>query len=127
RTQFESLREEQKKAGLEPWSPFEGEDEWEHSRWMMTSGISQSKTDEYLKLKKKCVREGIDPSFHNNRAFLKRIDALPEGPQWKCYPFELEGNELGADNKPRTEVLEMWHRDPVECVRELLGNPAFTK
>ncbi|KAJ7456359.1 hypothetical protein B0H11DRAFT_1874417 [Mycena galericulata] len=125
RTQFESLREEQRKAGLEPWSPFESEDEWEHSRWMMTSGISQSKTDEYLKLK--TVREGIDPSFHNNRAFLKRIDALPEGPQWKCYPFELEGNELGADNKPRTEVLEMWHRDPVECVRELLGNPAFTK
>jgi len=23
------------------------------------------------------------------------------------------------------EQLELWRRDPVECVRELMGNPAF--
>ena len=23
------------------------------------------------------------------------------------------------------ETLELWRRDPVECVRELIGNPAF--
>lgn len=73
------------------------------------------------------VKGGIDPSFHNNRAFLQRIDALPEGPKWDCYPFELVGDEVGSDGKPKTETLEIWYRDPVECVRELLGNPAFTK
>lgn len=73
------------------------------------------------------MREGADPSFHNNRALLQRIDALPEGPGWRCYPFELEGDELSEDGKKQTEVLEMWCRDPVECVRELLGNAAFTK
>ena len=25
----------------------------------------------------------------------------------------------------RKEILEVWHRDPVECVRELIGKPAF--
>jgi hypothetical protein len=24
-----------------------------------------------------------------------------------------------------TEDLELWKRDPVECVKELIGNPAF--
>lgn len=51
-TQFEKLREEQKKAGRAPWEPFESEEEWELARWLMTSGISQMKTDEFLKLKK---------------------------------------------------------------------------
>jgi hypothetical protein len=56
---------------------------------------------------------------------LKRIDALPEGPKWTCYPFELKGDELDASGKPKKEVVELWCRDPVECVRELVGNPAF--
>jgi hypothetical protein len=25
------------------------------------------------------------------------------------------------------EELELWRRDPVECVKELVGNPAFRK
>ncbi|KAJ6611660.1 hypothetical protein B0H10DRAFT_2437370 [Mycena sp. CBHHK59/15] len=123
KTQFEKLRDEQKAAGRVPWEPFESEDEWELARWLMTSGISLKKTDEFLKLKK--VR-AMDPSFHNSRAFLKRVDALPEGPEWFCHPFELLGDELDADGNPKKEVLELWHRDPIECVRELLGNPAFT-
>ncbi|KAJ6456801.1 hypothetical protein C8R47DRAFT_996166 [Mycena vitilis] len=124
-TQFEKLREDQKSKGQAPWSPFESEDEWELARWLMTSGISQKKTDAYLNLK--TVREGSNPSFHNNRAFLQRIDALPEGPKWRCYPFELVGDELNADGEAKKEIVEMWCRDPVECVRELVGNPAFTE
>ncbi|KAJ7159504.1 hypothetical protein C8R46DRAFT_906545 [Mycena filopes] len=124
KTAFETYREEQRKAGCAPWQPFESEDEWEMARWLMTSGLSQKKVDEYLRLKK--VREGIKPSFHNNRAFLQRIDALPRGPQWKCYPFTLVGDEVDADGKQKREIMEMWCRDPVECVRELVGNRAFT-
>lgn len=26
-----------------------------------------------------------------------------------------------------TEEVELWSRDPVECIRELIGNPAFQK
>ncbi|KAJ6550701.1 hypothetical protein B0H10DRAFT_2379627 [Mycena sp. CBHHK59/15] len=37
------------------------------------------------------------------------------GPQWFCSPFEFEGNELDTDG------------DPIKCIKELLGNPAFTK
>ncbi|KAJ7689553.1 hypothetical protein B0H17DRAFT_872490, partial [Mycena rosella] len=127
KTFFETLREQQRDAGRAPWYPFESEDQWELARWLMTSGLSQKKTDSYLKLKtvRTSVREGINPSFHNNRAFLKHIDALPEGPQWFCHPFELKGDEVDADGQPKTEIVELWHRDPLECIQELLGNPSF--
>jgi hypothetical protein len=73
------------------------------------------------------VREGIKPSFQNNRAFLRFVDSLPAGPQWYCNPVELVGDELDADQQPKKEIVEVWYRDPVECVRELLGNPSFKK
>ncbi|KAK7012305.1 hypothetical protein R3P38DRAFT_3589170 [Favolaschia claudopus] len=92
-TVFENLRAEQKENGHPPWYP----------RRNIPLIISQ-------------VREKIQPSFPNNRAFLKFIDALPSGPQWFCHALE------GEDKK---EAVEVWYRDPVECVRELLGNPSF--
>lgn len=141
-TYFETLRERQKASGQAPWYPFESEEEWELAKWLMTSGLSQKKTGEYLKLKKVCtlprnlvlllidslqVREGINPSFPNNRAFLKYVDALPEGPGWFCHPFELKGDEKDDEGQPMREIVEMWYRDPVECIRELVGNPSFIK
>jgi hypothetical protein len=51
KTSFEFHREQQKEAGVEPWSPFESEDEWELARWLMSAGVSQKKMDTLLKLK----------------------------------------------------------------------------
>ena len=31
----------------------------------------------------------------------------------------------GEDGKALTENVELWLRDPLECIRELIGNPAF--
>ncbi|KAF7328359.1 hypothetical protein MVEN_02551500 [Mycena venus] len=96
KTYFETLRDEQKARGNAPWYPFESEEEWELAHWLMTSGLSQKKTDNYLKLK-----------------------------VWFCNAFELMGDELDADQQPRKETVEMWYRNPVECMKELLGNPSF--
>ncbi|KAJ7875707.1 hypothetical protein B0H14DRAFT_3547012 [Mycena olivaceomarginata] len=113
----------EKAEGNAPWYPFESEEEWELARWLMTLGLSQTKTDDYLKLK--VVRERVKPSFSNNRAFLKFVDALPSGPQWYCNAFELVGDECDPDQQPKKETVEMWYRNPIECVKELLGNPSF--
>jgi len=51
KTSFKFHREQQKEAGVEPWSPFESEDEWELARWLMSAGVSQKKMDTLLKLK----------------------------------------------------------------------------
>jgi hypothetical protein len=38
---------------------------------------------------------------------------------------KVQGNILNAQGEPVVEELELFHRNPIECVRELLGNPAF--
>lgn len=59
--------------------------------------------------------------------FYKKIDALPGGSAggWSAEFFEAVGDELDEDGNPRKELVELWKRDPVECVRELIGNPLF--
>ncbi|KAL1663369.1 hypothetical protein GGF50DRAFT_57064 [Schizophyllum commune] len=122
RTPFESLRDAQIKHGLPPYAPFRSMDEWEHLRWLVTSGASQSKIDQYLKLNS--IR-AIGLPFHNKYGLFKFVDTLPQAPAWSCRRWIVPGNVLGPDGQPLTEEIELWMRDPVECIKELLSNPAF--
>jgi hypothetical protein len=38
---------------------------------------------------------------------------------------KVAGNRKFEDGTFMSEEVELWKRNPVECVRELLGNPAF--
>lgn len=37
----------------------------------------------------------------------------------------VTGNRKDEEGKFMTEELELWLRDPVDCVKELIGNPSF--
>lgn len=37
----------------------------------------------------------------------------------------IDGDLKDSKGLPCTEEAEMWFRDPVDCVRELLANPSF--
>jgi hypothetical protein len=37
----------------------------------------------------------------------------------------VEGDILNESGASRTETVELWRRNLVECVRELIGNPEF--
>jgi len=50
RPKFEKHGDRQKAEGSDPWSPFASKEEWELARWLMGSGVSQTKIDEFLKL-----------------------------------------------------------------------------
>lgn len=50
KTSFEKIRKMQRKAEEEAWGPFRTEEEWDLARWLMTSSVSQTKLDEFLKL-----------------------------------------------------------------------------
>lgn len=39
--------------------------------------------------------------------------------------MSVEGDRVGEDGKKLSEDLELWRRDPLECIQELIGNPAF--
>lgn len=64
-------------------------------------------------------------SFKNHTQLLEAIDLLPGGPEWKCQPVTVTGDQIGLDGAEIKEELELWFRDPVECIRELIGNPLF--
>lgn len=71
------------------------------------------------------TRNRMQPSFVSNYMLLKKIDSLPTKSEWKCKIIEVEGNVISMDGKPETESVELWFRDPIECIRELIGNPVF--
>lgn len=54
---------------------------------------------------------------------MKKLDTLPAGPGWACDLMEVEGDRPREDGQMVVERLELWKRDPVECVKELIGNP----
>ena len=56
---------------------------------------------------------------------MKTVDKLWIGPGWYCEIIDLAGNQVGEDGRTLAEDLELWRRDPVECVNELIGNPSF--
>ncbi|KAG8975867.1 hypothetical protein FRB93_013819 [Tulasnella sp. JGI-2019a] len=80
-----------------------------------------------IALKYTQLRESGDfATFRNNATFLSTIDSLPDtSAPWNLTEITVEGNLVGADGKPMTETLELWMRDPVQCVADLIGNPAF--
>ncbi|KAJ7619276.1 hypothetical protein FB45DRAFT_755446 [Roridomyces roridus] len=121
-TILEEWREKQQAVGESEYSPFVGEDEWELAQWL-SKNVSQTATDEFLKLSMVSVKNEL--SFHNNRAFLQKIDALPTGPGWSCEIMSVVGNVKDEDGNLLTEDLELWMRDPVECIQQLMGNPLF--
>lgn len=67
----------------------------------------------------------IDTSFRNAYSLLKKIDSLPTGPPWTCNILEVTGDKEGDGGRRQTEVLELWARDPLDCIRELISNPIF--
>jgi hypothetical protein len=75
----------------------------------------------------KKIQERSRLSFHNTYSFLKKIDQLPTGPDWVCQMVTVEGDRIGEDGKNMTEEVELWRRDPLECIQELIGNPAFAE
>ena len=42
-----------------------------------------------------------------------------------CEIFEITRDRLDENGDPIVEEVELWRRNPVECVHELIGNPAF--
>jgi hypothetical protein len=67
-------------------------------------------------------------SFRSNYALNKLLDKLPTaGPRWRRIEKTITGDINGGDGKPLTEVIEIWVRNILDVIRELLGNVAYGK
>ncbi|KIM76445.1 hypothetical protein PILCRDRAFT_43985, partial [Piloderma croceum F 1598] len=128
---FEEIRETQEAMCKPPMAPFLDEEEWELARWLVKN-VTKTATDEFLKMKGHLLTDTLaqtrtryHPSYKSSFTFLNKVDQLPTGPEWMCKMIRTEGELLDEDDKPIIEEHELWIRDPVECIRELIGNPAF--
>ncbi|KAI6035763.1 hypothetical protein EDC04DRAFT_2868793 [Pisolithus marmoratus] len=87
------------------WVPFQNEGKWELAHFLMKN-MGQTKMDEFLKLD-------------------IYVDRLHTGPGWTCEMIDVESDIVAEDGTLRHEQLELWQCNPVECIQELMGNPAF--
>ncbi|KAI6102035.1 hypothetical protein EDD16DRAFT_1696689 [Pisolithus croceorrhizus] len=98
------------------YPPFEDHEEWELAQWLINN-VNQRATDEFL----------------NNHTFMKIVDRLPTSPEWRCELVYTNGDVKDirhdqGDDEGHTidgEEMELWVCNPVACIRELIGNPAF--
>ncbi|EDR11969.1 uncharacterized protein LACBIDRAFT_324272 [Laccaria bicolor S238N-H82] len=118
------IRREQETEGDPIWGPFADEAEWQLAQWLLQN-VGQKQVDAYLKLPIMCDR--MQPSYKNNRDFLKKLDALPTRRDlWTCEIITAPGNCINDDGKPMpAEKLELWHQNPVEVVKDLMSNESL--
>ena len=67
----------------------------------------------------------VAPTYKNTHGFFKNIDALSPGPKFSCTPLKMKGDLTDTNGDSHIKTHELWHRDPIECIVELLGNPFF--
>jgi hypothetical protein len=54
------------------------------------------------------------------------VDGLPTGgPEWTCDIITIASDAMDEEGETLTEDVELWRRNPVKCVQELMGNAAF--
>ncbi|KAJ7693514.1 hypothetical protein B0H14DRAFT_3100718 [Mycena olivaceomarginata] len=104
--------------------PFRDNDEWELAKWLIKH-VGHTATQEFLKLP--IISERASPSYTGKTDFFDKIDSLPGG---HCKTITTTGDIPDLEKDPtsktmKTETVELWFRDPVECVAELIGNPMF--
>ncbi|EPQ55314.1 hypothetical protein GLOTRDRAFT_129596 [Gloeophyllum trabeum ATCC 11539] len=123
-TRFDKLRRTQEERRQAVWDPFVDEEEWELARWL-AKNVGQNQIDEFLKLS--ITRNRTKPSYKNKQSLNDKIDALPAtGAPWVQEIITIAGDQFGEDGRLMEEEVELWYQDPVECIHELMGNPAFS-
>ena len=123
KTQFDVWLENQMKEEKNPWYPFASEQEWALTKWLLKSA-GQKSIDECSKLAiirevslffpyKKVLTEisqinsKKNLSFYNSYSFLKKVDMLPIGPEWKCNIIEVTGYQNDDDGNTMSKQLEL--------------------
>ncbi|KAG9084030.1 hypothetical protein FRC06_004268, partial [Ceratobasidium sp. 370] len=123
---LQRLHQEKVASGLAPAAPFADWLEFEFVKWMVERDISQGSREELLKLPIIIARARL--SFGSNYTLNNLIDALPlAGPKWNVKAVRVTGDKLGPNGQRVTQVVELWYRDILGVIQELLENHTYGK
>ncbi|KAF8193195.1 hypothetical protein K438DRAFT_1589717 [Mycena galopus ATCC 62051] len=120
-TTFQKIRDDQVLDQDEILGPFESDEEWELAKWLIKN-VGHNQMEAFLKLP---IIQGTHTAYSTKDQLLEAIDDLPGGVGWKLERVVLKGDVQDDSGNEVVETLELWYRDPVDCIRELMGNPVF--
>ncbi|KAJ7155600.1 hypothetical protein C8R46DRAFT_1004815 [Mycena filopes] len=99
------------------FAPFASELDWRIAEWVVKEGPGHKAFDRLLDIPG--VREKLGLSFSNIRGLHQIIDEIPERAAWTS-------KSLSFPDRPDEKYI-IQHRDPLDAIRTLLGNPAHAK
>jgi hypothetical protein len=73
------------------------------------------------------ITKNLRLSFTSHYTLYKKLNSLPGGTEWQKDIVTLFGNRHNRYGKRPQEKLEVWFRDPVAIVKDLLRNPNFAE
>lgn len=56
---------------------------------------------------------------------MAKIDSLPQAARFDLLKITMTGDVLTEKKERATEELELWMRNPVHLMQEIMANPAF--
>ncbi|KAG1805323.1 uncharacterized protein BJ212DRAFT_1210268, partial [Suillus subaureus] len=89
--------------------PFALREEWEVADFLLHSALSMAAINKFLQLSML--------SFNNTKDLQGWAEMLLKGPSWKCQVIP----SLHGTKSP----IQLFWRDPVECLESLFSNPLF--
>ncbi|EGO04440.1 hypothetical protein SERLA73DRAFT_148950 [Serpula lacrymans var. lacrymans S7.3] len=99
------------------FAPFASELDWRVACWAIQDGIGHISFDTLMTIPG--VTDKLGLSYHNIYGLHKLVDCVPEYATWKT-------RELWFRNSPQHKHM-VYHRDFIEAIKSLLGNPAHAK
>ncbi|KZV79162.1 hypothetical protein EXIGLDRAFT_782730 [Exidia glandulosa HHB12029] len=97
-------------VGENRYAPFANKADWELGQWIKTEGVSDAACNRF------CGLDSTANTFKNARELNQIIDQLPGNGSWKCSVISVDDSAVKH---------EVFHRDPVECLRALWCDPEF--
>ncbi|KAF5349741.1 hypothetical protein D9757_014553 [Collybiopsis confluens] len=101
----------------ESYHPFSSRLEWELAQWAIKQKISHSSFDRLLRIPE--VKQRLGVNFKNARSMLHKIDQIPG----RC--GEWYTKELAFKDRPEEKFI-VWHRNPLDAIKALWGDPSFS-
>ncbi|KAF8593671.1 hypothetical protein BDV93DRAFT_460569 [Ceratobasidium sp. AG-I] len=96
---------------------FEDPDLFEVAHWLANLPISDEERGKFLGFSRVSTK---DLPWKNVKEFNRDIDALPHGPSWERRTIRVQG-DAGV------EVLDLWLRNIVDVVRQLISDRRFVQ
>ncbi|KAF5382238.1 hypothetical protein D9757_008922 [Collybiopsis confluens] len=100
------------------YSPFSSRLEWEVAQWAVKERLSQASFDRLLKIPQ--IKEKLGITYKNTQSMLRKVDEIPD----RCGPWYTK--RLSFKDRP-DEYFIIRHRNPLEAIKALWGDPSFAE